>query len=51
MKIRRLSTRDQGFDLVLFPLDTDRFRLGYLYDISWGGTDESVARAAVKTLH
>ena len=28
-----------GLWLTLFPIDTDRFRLGYLYDISWGGTD------------
>lgn len=27
-----------GFGVTLFPLDTDRMRLGYLYDISWGGT-------------
>lgn len=33
------GTADEGFDLTLFPLDTDRFRLGYLYDISWGGTN------------
>ena len=32
------KTPDQGLDLMMFPLDTDRFRLGYLYDISWGGT-------------
>jgi len=31
----------QGLGLVFFPLDTDRFRLGYLYDISWGGTAAS----------
>ena len=29
----------KGMSLVFFPLDTDRFRLGYLYDISWGGTN------------
>lgn len=29
----------KGLSLVFFPLDTDRFRLGYLYDISWGGTN------------
>lgn len=29
----------QGLSVVLWPLDTDRFRLGYLYDISWGGTN------------
>jgi hypothetical protein len=28
----------EGLSLTFFPLDTDRFRLGYLYDISWGGT-------------
>jgi hypothetical protein len=32
------KVKDQGADLTLFPLDTDRFRLGYLYDISWGGS-------------
>ncbi|MBI5536160.1 MAG: hypothetical protein HY898_25790 [Deltaproteobacteria bacterium] len=30
--------KDTGLDLTFFPLDTDRFRLGYLYDLSWGGT-------------
>ncbi|HSN99826.1 MAG TPA: hypothetical protein VLS89_16130 [Candidatus Nanopelagicales bacterium] len=28
----------QGLGFTFFPLDTDRMRLGYLYDISWGGT-------------
>jgi len=28
-----------GLGVTLFPLDTDRFRLGYLYDLSWGGTN------------
>lgn len=28
----------RGLGLTFFPLDTDRMRLGYLYDISWGGT-------------
>jgi hypothetical protein len=27
-----------GLGFTFFPLDTDRFRLGYLYDLSWGGT-------------
>ena len=27
-----------GLGVTFFPLDTDRFRLGYLYDLSWGGT-------------
>jgi hypothetical protein len=26
-----------GVSVVLFPFDTERFRLGYLWDISWGG--------------
>lgn len=25
-------------DLVVFPLQGDRFRVGYLYDLTWGGT-------------
>ncbi len=29
----------EGVSFVFYPLDTDRFRLGYLYDISWGGTN------------
>jgi hypothetical protein len=32
------SNPREGVSLTFFPLDTDRFRLGYLYDISWGGT-------------
>lgn len=28
---------EDGLELVLFPLDTERFRIGYLWDISWGG--------------
>jgi hypothetical protein len=34
------STKDENaanLDLVMFPFNTNRFRLGYLYDISWGG--------------
>ncbi len=27
-----------GLGLTLWPVDTDRFRLGYLYTLSWGGT-------------
>ena len=32
----------EGISAVFFPLDTDRFRLGYLYDLSWGGTAASI---------
>ncbi len=32
----------QGLGLTLYPIDTDRFRLGYLYDISWGGTNSRI---------
>ena len=28
---------DKYLDLVLFPLSGDRFRAGYLYDLTWGG--------------
>ncbi len=31
-----------GISATFFPLDTDRFRLGYLYNISWGGTAASI---------
>ncbi len=31
-----------GVSATFFPLDTDRFRLGYLYDISWGGTAAAI---------
>lgn len=34
--------KDMGLSAVFFPLDTDRMRLGYLYDISWGGTDARI---------
>jgi hypothetical protein len=36
------SKAKEGLSAVFFPLDTDRFRLGYLYDISWGGTAASI---------
>ena len=34
--------KNEGISAVFFPLDTDRFRLGYLYDISWGGTSSYI---------
>ncbi len=30
--------KQEGIGFTLWPIDTDRFRLGYLYDLSWGGT-------------
>jgi hypothetical protein len=30
---------DRYLDVVLFPLSGDRFRVGYLYDLTWGGAD------------
>jgi hypothetical protein len=36
------SKEKEGLGLTFFPLDTDRFRLGYLYDLSWGGTAASI---------
>ena len=32
----------EGLGVTFFPIDTDRFRLGYLYDISWGGTNARI---------
>ncbi len=32
----------EGISATFFPLDTDRFRIGYLYDISWGGTNANL---------
>ncbi|HNZ03772.1 MAG TPA: hypothetical protein PKK50_06485 [Myxococcota bacterium] len=31
------NPQDKYLALTLFPFSTERFRLGYLYDISWGG--------------
>lgn len=36
------KTDKEGISATFFPLDTDRVRLGYLYDISWGGTASSI---------
>ena len=36
------SSAREGLSATFFPLDTDRFRLGYLYDISWGGTNANI---------
>jgi hypothetical protein len=36
------DAKPSGTSLVFFPLDTDRVRLGYLYDTSWGGTAASI---------
>jgi hypothetical protein len=32
----------EGVSAVFFPLDTDRMRVGYLYELSWGGTASSI---------
>lgn len=32
------TDKPEGLGLTFFPLDTDRFRVGYLYDLTWGGT-------------
>lgn len=34
---RGLSKKPTEIDITLFPISTDRFRVGYLYDLSWGG--------------
>ncbi len=36
------ANEKEGLGLTFFPLDTDRFRLGYLYDLSWGGTAANI---------
>ncbi len=36
---------DDGLEIILFPLDTERFRVGYLYDLSWGGGGIFTSRA------
>ncbi len=36
------SNDKTGLGLTFFPLDTDRFRIGYLYDLSWGGTAANI---------
>jgi hypothetical protein len=33
------DTDAANVDLVLFPFNSNRFRLGYLWDLSWGGND------------
>lgn len=36
------AKKPTGISATFFPIDTDRFRLGYLYDISWGGTAAAI---------
>lgn len=36
------AKENEGLGFTFFPLDTDRFRLGYLYDLSWGGTAANI---------
>ena len=36
------TEQDFGLGLTMFPIDTDRMRLGWLYDISWGGTNARI---------
>jgi hypothetical protein len=35
----------EGVSAIFLPLDTDRIRLGYLYDISWGGTAAAIGQS------
>lgn len=41
-KVGGTNKKPTGLSATFFPIDTDRFRLGYLYDISWGGTAASI---------
>jgi hypothetical protein len=34
-----LARPNDGLSVTFFPFDTDRFRVGYLWDLSWGGND------------
>jgi hypothetical protein len=34
-----LGRPTDGLSVTFFPFDTDRFRVGYLWDLSWGGND------------
>jgi hypothetical protein len=34
-----LERPNDGLSVTFFPFDTDRFRVGYLWDLSWGGND------------
>jgi hypothetical protein len=34
-----LARPSDGVSFTFFPFDTDRLRLGYLWDLSWGGND------------
>lgn len=38
-----------GLEIILFPLDTDRVRVGYLYDLSWGGVGNFVGATSAMT--
>ncbi|MCC6524589.1 MAG: tetratricopeptide repeat protein [Polyangiaceae bacterium] len=41
----RLGEKDKpipNLSFTFWPIDTDRFRLGYLYDLSWGGTNAAI---------
>jgi hypothetical protein len=44
------KSEKEGISAVFFPLDTDRFRLGYLYDLSWGGTAASINQSVFPRL-
>jgi hypothetical protein len=32
-----VASKEPNLTLTMFPFDTNRFKLGYLYDITWGG--------------
>ncbi len=41
-KLGGTAEKPTNLSATFFPIDTDRLRLGYLYDISWGGTAASI---------
>ncbi|NOZ86157.1 MAG: hypothetical protein GXP49_07805 [Deltaproteobacteria bacterium] len=42
------SKKPPSLALVLFPFSSDRFRLGYTYDITWGGPDAFIEAQRVR---
>lgn len=38
-RLPRMQAADTNLELVLFPYTSERFRLGYAWDLTWGGRD------------
>jgi hypothetical protein len=44
------ALKPQGFSATFMPLDADRVRVGYLYDISWGGSASYINQSIFPSL-